>query len=415
MLDDHSARDLSLLEQQKEKSYFSMDGLLAEKPSTHTVLARIGELLTPDLFSRRKSATKRLGPTSWLDGLRGWAALCVAFMHLTVYTHEGLELCYGQKFAQSDEYNVSIAALPILRLPFTGGHFAVMLFFVISGYVVPRRLLQHLHDGQGQKTEFFESLHSAIIRRPVRLFMPVILSTLMFWIVWHTFGIQTPWPKQRSNAVFELFNWIIDISVFLFFFKIGFLYTYYNVHTWTIPVEFRGSMFLFIFLFALHNVATRTRVWMTLGMVIHLTLGSPGAWYACFFAGLLMSDLDLVSQGNSGIVFPWDHVDKWFRDRKLFRQILLHLMLLASLYLATQPSSDWSTREKTLGNCPGWSTLSSLIPTHYLDEFSQFRWFWLFWAAWGVVYTVREISWLRACFETSTAQCKFVSECSTSY
>lgn len=403
VVDSYSSH--SLLEQQKEKSTFSMDGLLSEKPPTKKILAQLAEILTPDIFSRRKGATKRLGSTAWLDGLRGWAALCVAFMHLTVYTHEGLELCYGQKYAQSDEHNVSIAALPILRLPFTGGHFAVMLFFVISGYVVPRRLLQILHEGR--KEEFFDAVHSAMIRRPVRLFMPVVLSTLMFWIVWHTFGIKTPWPKQMSNAVFELFNWIADISVFLFFFKIGFLYTYYNVHTWTIPVEFRGSMFLFIFLFAVSNVSTRHRVYMTVIMVLHLSLGSPGAWYACFFAGLLMSDLDLISSGNSNLVFPWDAVDKWFRDRKFFRQLCLHALLLASLYLATQPSSDWSTRELTLGNCPGWMTLSRLIPPHYLDEFSQFRWFWLFWAAWGMVYTVREIPWLRSCFETQTAQCTF--------
>lgn len=143
-------------------------------------------------------------------------------------------------------------------------------------------------------------------------------------------------------------------------------------------------------------------------MVLHLSIGSPGAWYACFFGGMFLSDLELLSLENSQISFPWDNFDKWLRAKpqKILRFVLLHALLLCSLYLATQPSSDWSTRAETLGNCPGWMTLSAMIPTSYLDEFSQFRWFWLFWAAWGMVYSVREIGWLRACFETSTAQCK---------
>lgn len=266
---DGSSRDdrISLLDQGHQQQQYTMDGLLAgEKPKTSQIVATLGDLFTPDLFSRRSKGTKRLGPTAWLDGLRGWAALCVAFMHLTVYTHEGLELCYGAKFKHSDAHNTSFAALPIVRLPFTGGHFSVMLFFIISGYVVPRRLSQMLHEGR--RDEFVESVHSAMVRRPVRLFMPVILSTLFLAFFWHLSGITVPWPAVKSNIFLELINWVSDISVFLYYYKIGFLYTYYNVHTWTIPVEFRGSMFLFIYLFCTSNVKTKTRTYMTLGMYL---------------------------------------------------------------------------------------------------------------------------------------------------
>lgn len=46
------------------------------------------DILMPEIL-RRKSGTRRaLGSTAWLDGLRGWAALIVCLVHLTVYTHQ---------------------------------------------------------------------------------------------------------------------------------------------------------------------------------------------------------------------------------------------------------------------------------------------------------------------------------------
>lgn len=398
-------RELNDMAQEPKQQPTLAKGSAAGDRPVHKLLSILAELLTPDLFSRRRAVTRRLGPTAWLDGLRGWAALCVAFMHITVYTHEGLELCYGAKIPTENRYNDSWAALPFIRLPFTGGHFSVMLFFVISGYVVPRRLLTLLHEGR--RDDFMENLHSAMIRRPVRLFMPVVLSTLMLWIVWHLFGIHVPWPRQRGNIFAEAANWVSEMAVFAYFYKIGYLYTYYNVHTWTIPVEFRGSMFLFFWLFALHTVKTRTRVMLTLAMTLYLAIACPGAWFACFFGGLVLSELELLSTESSAlqITFPWDSWDRWLRSKKVLRSVMLHLLLLASIYLACQPSSDWSTRDLTLGNCPGWQTLSWMIPSTYLDEFSQFRWFWLFWGAWMMVYAVRELAWVRSLFETHTAQC----------
>lgn len=144
--------------------------------------------------------------------------------------------------------------------------------------------------------------------------------------------------------------------------------------------------------------------------MLHLAIGSPGAWYACFFGGMIFSDLEMLAE--TGITFPWDPIDKWLRQKnnQVLRGVLLHVLMLCSLYLATQPSSDWSTREETMGDCPGWITLSNMIPKSYLDDASQFRWYWLFWAAWSMVYCVREIGWLRRCFETRFAQCEYDDE-----
>ncbi|QIW99795.1 hypothetical protein AMS68_005313 [Peltaster fructicola] len=375
-----------------------------DSPKAQSSVSRITDFFVPEIFTRGRVATPHLGPTAWLDGLRGWAALCVTFMHLTVYTHDGIELCYGSKFRHNEEYNTTWAALPIIRLPFTGGHFSVMLFFVISGYVVPRRLIQYLQEGRRQ--DFTDAVHSAIVRRPVRLYVPVFLCTIAIFTCWHVLGITPENTPKQGNIVSEVFAWIAETTLFSYFYRNYWLFSYYNVHTWTIPVELRGSMFLFVYLIIVQGLSNRNRILMTAGMIIHLAVLSPGAWYACFFAGMFICELDLLALSGNNIRMPWSIISDWLysKSRASVKTVVMHALFIASLYLATQPSSDWSTKAETLGNCPGWSTLSAMVPFYYIDADSQFRWFWLFWAAALLLFSIREISWLRRSFDSPIAQ-----------
>lgn len=71
-----------------------------------------------------------LHETSWLDGLRGVAALLVVLQHEHAMVNMGLHRCYG--YGHDDETR-SLAYWPVVRLLFSGGSFAVMVFFYISG------------------------------------------------------------------------------------------------------------------------------------------------------------------------------------------------------------------------------------------------------------------------------------------
>jgi len=378
-------------------------GLLSQDQPPQKLLPQIASVFVPDFLSRRRTVTKRLGPTAWLDGLRGIAALLVCCSHLTFYTHDGIELCYNAEIPFTNgKINGTLAAFPILRLPFSGAHFAVMLFFVISGYVVPRRLLQHLHNGE--RSEFLESLQSAMIRRPVRLWVPIILSTFIVFIHWHLFGIKSPTFPEKENIFLEAYSWVLDILHFMFFFKMGWLFTWYNAHTWTIPVELRGSMFLFTFLMMVHSVRTRNRILLTCVMIIHLSIFSTGAWYATFFGGMYLCDMQLLGESGRDVPLPWDRLVKSIRQNKALRQILLHVLFFFSLYLASQPVKDTGTRAEILGTCNGWKTLGWLIPSAYWDNDAAYRWFWFFWAGFGLVYSIGEIGWLRAACESPIAQ-----------
>jgi hypothetical protein len=362
------------------------------------------DILKPEIFRRRKhSGGERRTKTAWLDGLRGAAAFCVALMHLTVYTHAGIEHCYGGQ-TYFNQYNTSPLALPFIRIPFTGGHFAVTVFFVISGYVVPRRLISLINEGR--RDEFIDSVQSAIVRRPIRLYVPVILSTGWLVIMWHFFRVTTAWPTVQPTLLGELKMWVVDNFKFIYIHRIGWLFTYYNVHTWTIPVELRGSMWMFVWLFAFHNIGTRYRMMATLGLVIYLVMGAPAAQYACFFAGMLQSEMDMLSDSGANVSLPWDPITKFIRKRPKFRMFVYHMLLLGGLFLAGQPASDQHDRHELLGNCPGWGPLRWFIPAVY-DELNQYRWFWLFWGSWMILVSVKEIAWAKWIFETNFCQCEF--------
>lgn len=370
------------------------------------VAATLIETFTPEILHRRKTATKRIGPTAYLDGLRGAAAFCVVLMHLLTYTHDGVEICYGSLFYWG-HHNNSLLSLPFIRVFVLGGHFAVQLFFVISGYVLPRRLIQLLHEGR--RDDFIENAHSAMVRRPFRLFLPILWSTFAFAMSWHIFGLETPWPAHKANIFLEIVEWINESAKFVFFFRRGDLYTWYNIHSWTIPVELQGSMFIYLWLFLTHTIDTRRRVLLTLGMVLYLAIGAAGAWFAGFFAGMLTAELDmLAAEGNTlQIQFPWDSFRKWLNVHRWIKQTLLHVMLVFGLFLAGEPTGDNLKIKDIFDSCPGWYTLSRLIPPAYDDgKASTFRWFWLFWGAWMTLVAVKEINWVRWLFETRPSQCK---------
>lgn len=268
------------------------------------------DIFVPEFLSSNKKKHTIRPATSWLDGLRGCAALCVTFMHLTVYTHDGIELCYGSKFNHNDEHNLTPAALPIIRLPFTGGHFSVMLFFVISGYVVPRRLVSYLQGRGGTQEEFWLDIQSAMVRRPIRLYLPVFISTLTIALLWQLLGIKPESIPKQANLIAEMYAWSKETLLFSYFYRYGWLYSYYNVHTWTIPIELRGSMFLFVYLIMVSGINTKSRIYMTLCMVIYLSVLTPGAWKACFFAGMFLCEVDMLGT-DSTIRFFWSDLSDW--------------------------------------------------------------------------------------------------------
>jgi peptidoglycan/LPS O-acetylase OafA/YrhL len=74
----------------------------------------------------------------------------------------------------------SLFLVPILRI-IHSGRFMVVIFFVISGYVLSYRGLQLAREGKTEK--LLESLSSSVFRRWLRLHLPVTVSTFIAFLL----------------------------------------------------------------------------------------------------------------------------------------------------------------------------------------------------------------------------------------
>jgi peptidoglycan/LPS O-acetylase OafA/YrhL len=232
-------------------------GLLGEKtPLSPTirdrfivVLRYLADLLRPSILTPSRGPRKALHATAYLDGLRGFAAFMVYWQHHQVWARVGLDANDIFENAWGYEDRWYFACLPFIRTFFTGGHFSVAVFFVISGFVLSNKPLALIHAGDQGK--LMENLSSAMFRRWLRLYIPAVGTTFLYMTSWHAFGIMTAWPDHQKDYRAELANWWTEIRVFGWLFRGGNkLWLSYNFHLWSIPVEFRGSVIIYSTLMA---------------------------------------------------------------------------------------------------------------------------------------------------------------------
>lgn len=224
-----------------------------------------------------------LVPTSrqpHLDALRGAAALIVVMVHYLAafypYAVFGQQAGYQQHAAWEN-----LAFAPPFGI-FTAGHFAVCLFFILSGYV-----LSYSHLGQAGRAP---RLLAAIIKRPLRLGGLVWLTMILSAIIWYYgryYNVPTaalsssqPWFRDFWVGPFQPQQWLSDLLFATF--SHGNLY---NPPLWTIKTELYGSIMVYGFLLFVGNM--RYRMLLALLLII-LTKTSL---YQGFWFGVLLADL----------------------------------------------------------------------------------------------------------------------------
>ncbi|KAK5061544.1 hypothetical protein LTR84_008088 [Exophiala bonariae] len=339
-----------------------------------------GKAIRPS-FLRDSDSTSARKRTAYLDGLRGFAALLVYWGHHELWAHDSeaiLENVYGY---DSQYYFVN---LPGVRLFFSGGHLAVTIFFVLSGYVLSAKPLTYIQAGE--QLSLGDNLSSALFRRWIRLHIPLICTTFLFMSSWHLFGYKTD-TEAQSNFRDEVWNWYCEFKNFSFVFRTGGEPMFsYNFHTWSIPVEFRGSVAVYTALLAFSRCTRNARLWCEVGLVIYFMYIADGWSNAAFIAGMLLCDLELLYASRN--------IPETFKPLARFKHTIFYLMFFIALYLAGAPAS--SSDIHVLKNSPGWHYLSYLKPQAVYD----YKWFYLFWAATFMVASIRHISWLKRFFET---------------
>ncbi|RMD39638.1 hypothetical protein DV735_g5477, partial [Chaetothyriales sp. CBS 134920] len=335
----------------------------------------------------------------YLHGLRGFAALMVYIAH-------NISWWYGPSGPIEDGFGYHgrymIATFPFIRTLFTGGAASVAVFFVLSGYVLSLSTLNlmRVNDEQGGKQrDIWRGLISATIRRPFRLYVPLIGVSLPFAVLMHLpiIAPRLSWPAAEPSLLAELWLWTKEITGTM---NPGRKYGgpapwfRYNPPAWTMSGEFKGSLVVFALLGLYSHAPARFR-FALFAVTGWISLYFIGDWVvACFMWGVCLAMLDLRRSAATSPApsrFPRisstsiPHSDL---VRQYAKPAFFTFLFFASWFVLCQPASLNPERS---ASTPGYHYLTyHLIPYKYL-RFENWR-FWNTIGATGLVYALSHLS-----------------------
>ncbi|KAH8681683.1 acyltransferase 3 [Xylariales sp. PMI_506] len=240
--------------------------------------------------------------TSYLDGLRGIACVIVFNQHVLHLLCQWSLSAYGTPGVAKH-----VLQLPVVRVVHAGDGM-VTLFFVLSGYVLGYSPLRMIYSG-APADAFLAGLSSSVLRRGIRLFMPMFafgfVTALVAWIL--------PWyepPESRkawredgdgynmSAFLAHLGGFATDalsgIDPFDFSWEKGKPAGW--IHCWTIPHEYRGSLAVYLACLATCKLTPAARKTTFLGLCLWFMCSPRQYWIAsCFFAGLFLAEIRISS------------------------------------------------------------------------------------------------------------------------
>lgn len=223
-------------------------------------------------------------------------------------------------------------------------------------------------------------------------------------------GMWEEHPHIHPNIVKALANFTVVYSEWANPFNFGHYHPRYDPHTYTIPMELRGSMVLYTFLLGTAALKARWRLGTAAGLSLYaLTLGR---WdIGTFLGGMVLSEVDVLRSSDPGEVAPEDRA-------LLFRltgaagivngrhgvpgglsarrsRVLRWLVILVALWLLSYPDA---AAEYT----PGFRLLAWLAPRWYLPISK-----WMFYQSIGallLIPCVMRSPTIRTLLEGSVAQ-----------
>ncbi len=176
------------------------------------------------------------GKVEELDGLRGLAAIGVVFSHVLLWMYPYLHM------GSTDDVKPSAFAQYLFNSPFTffyKGTSAVILFFIMSGFVLTYSALQ--------KGASIEMLRASAMKRYFRLNIPVAASIFLCWVL-SSLGLFLGAEFQLTQPLSEAYTapqgalYALKDALFgsILSGSSGFNYV-----LWSINIEFFGSMLVF--------------------------------------------------------------------------------------------------------------------------------------------------------------------------
>lgn len=374
-----------------EKGYLSQIEPIKEASFLWDGIAHFTRLLRPSFLTIASSSHRntKLRRTAYLDGIRGVAALLVYVLHHELWAHAFYDgdVKLENSFGHKGKYY--LGAFWGLRTFFTGGHYAVSTFFVLSGYVLSAKPLALIQAGEFLQLN--DTVASALFRRWLRLFLPIIITTWMILTFYHVTGITGTFKPEKTYFG-ELWKWYAEGKNFTFIFTTGGEPWFtYNPHTWSIPVEMKGSIVIYTSVMAFSRLSQRGRLWAEVLLAVYFMYVADGAHFSMFVAGMFICDLETLHLNNK--------LPSWFTEiGGRHQNAMFHGIFALSVFLGGVPAQ--SSDMQQFREQPGWRWLSTLKPQAVFD----FKWFYLFWAATLLVVCVPRLPWLKRFFESRFAQ-----------
>ncbi|QDS73962.1 hypothetical protein FKW77_008256 [Venturia effusa] len=350
--------------------------------SWRTLFYRTGFALLPSFVQNQITPDDgrpgKIHPTAYLDGMRGLAALFVFFCHY-FYTSFVITFGYGQGTAGTNNH---ILQLPILRLVYSGPPM-VCVFFVISGYALSLKPLKLMRARSWDNLT--NTITSSIFRRGLRLFLPTTISTFIVFVMLqlnfyegtrefaydkkYLRNVNERHPDHFATFGMQFYDWCEKVFDFIhvWSWKPFGGSTNYDVHLWTIPVEFRCSLFLFVVLMGVAKLKTWIR-FVALAGIAWFTYLNDRWEMLLFLAGAFLAEIDLISAARkaSHSIASKGLLDLSPTKSKKRMGIFWIVLSVFGLFLMSQPDDSFAST-------PGWVYLSTLIPKWCTDKYRYYQ------------------------------------------
>lgn len=271
--------------------------------------ALVPQLIRSKLFNEA-SPLAVVHRTSWLNGLRGLAALTIFNLHyLYFFTN------VWERYSDDITY-WRFLKLPIIRL-FYSGEVAVHIFFLVAGFSNSYKALQRMScpDDVEERTKLYSSLSTTIFTRFFRLYLPVlaigVFTLVAAYLSCYDFirrcveedgdnyfpgpSSFTDPPWRAHSFTEQSIFWAQETWKLMCVWNIRNFFPQHDGHLWTINLEFRASLCLYLILVAV--APARMHVRSLILVVVSLYAMAWDRWEVqLYVAGACLAQFDACIQ-----------------------------------------------------------------------------------------------------------------------